>query len=114
MRGISRNARCAVLSLATMSDKDTIIALLRAALPDLRRRWPIGSLALFGSVVRGEAGTESDLDVLVEFDRPIDMFAFLALEEELARLAGRRVDLVTRAALKRHMGRRILAESVPV
>ena len=97
-----------------MSDKDTIIALLRAALPDLRRRWPIRSLALFGSMARGKARAESDLDVLVEFDRPIDMFAFLALEEELAGLAGRRVDLVSSMALKRHMGRRILAESVPL
>jgi predicted nucleotidyltransferase len=87
---------------------------LRAALPDLRRRWPIRSLALFGSVVRHEATARSDLDVLVEFDQPIDLFAFLALGEERADLAGRRVDLVSRAALKRHMGRRILAESVPL
>ena len=84
-----------------MSEKDAIIARLSAALTDLRRRWPMRSLALFGSVVRDEARTESDLDVLVEFDRPIDLFAFLALEEELACLAGRRVDLVSRAALIR-------------
>lgn len=84
-----------------MSEKDAIIARLSAASPDLRRRWPIRSLALFGSVVRDEARTESDLDLLVEFDRPIDLFAFLALEEELACLAGRRVDLVSRAALIR-------------
>ncbi len=84
-----------------MSEKDAIIARLSAALTDLRRRWPIRSLALFGSVVRDEARTESDLDLLVEFDRPIDLFAFLALEEELACLAGRRVDLVSRAALIR-------------
>jgi uncharacterized protein len=103
---------CATVRI--MTEKDTIIACLRAALPDLRRRWPIRSLALFGSVVRDAAREESDLDVLVEFDRPIDLFAFLALEEELAGLAGRRVDLVSRAALKRHMGRRILAEAVPV
>lgn len=96
------------------SEKDTIIACLRAALPDLRRRWPIRSLALFGSVARNEARADSDLDVLVEFDRPIDLFAFLALEEELAGLAGRRVDLVSRAALKRFMGRRIIAEAVPL
>jgi uncharacterized protein len=97
-----------------MSEKEAIIARLRAALPDLRQRWPIRSLAMFGSVVRDEARPESDLDILVEFDRPIDLFAFLALEEELADLAGRRVDLVSRAALKRHMGRRILAEAVPL
>ena len=95
-----------------MSEKDVIIGRLRAALPDLRQRWPIQSLALFGSVVRDEARAESDLDVLVEFDRPIDLFAFLALEEELAGLSGRRVDLVSRAALRRHIGRRILAEAV--
>ncbi len=97
-----------------MSEKDAIAARLRVALPDLRRRWPIRSLALFGSVVRDEARAESDLDVLVEFDRPIDLFAFLALEEKLAALAGRRVDLVSRMALKRHMGRRILAEAMPL
>jgi predicted nucleotidyltransferase len=95
-----------------MSEKDAIVTRLRAALPNLRQRWPIGSLALFGSVVRDEATVESDLDVLVEFSQPIDLFAFLALEEELARLAGRRADLVSRRALKRHMGQRILAESV--
>jgi predicted nucleotidyltransferase len=97
-----------------MSEKDTIIARLRVALPALRYRWPILSLAVFGSVARDEATAESDLDVLVEFDGSIDLFAFLALEEELARLAGRRVDLVSRRALKRHMGQRILAESVPL
>jgi predicted nucleotidyltransferase len=103
-----------VLWLHTMSEKDAIIARLRAALPDLRQRWPIRSLALFGSMARDEATAESDLDVLVDFDKPIDMFAFLALEDELARLAGRRVDLVSRAALKRHIGQRILAEAVPL
>jgi predicted nucleotidyltransferase len=97
-----------------MTEKDATIARLRVALPDPRRRWPIRSLALFGSVVRDEARAENDLDVLVEFDRPVDLFAFLALEEELAGLAGRRVDLVSRAALKRYMGRRILAEAVPL
>ena len=113
-RQFARRSECVVLRSGMMSEKDVIIARLRAALPDLRRRWPIRSLALFGSVVRDEARPESDLDVLVEFDRPIDLFAFLALEEALAGLAGRRVDLVSRAALRRHMGQRILAESVPL
>jgi predicted nucleotidyltransferase len=97
-----------------MSEKDAVVARFRAALPDLRRRWPIRSLALFGSVVRGEAQAESDLDELLEFDKPIDLFAFLAQEEELARLAGRRVDLVSRGLLRRHIGQRILTEAVPL
>jgi predicted nucleotidyltransferase len=45
-----------------VSEKDAIIARLRAALSDLRRRCPIGSLALFGSVARDEAVAVSDLE----------------------------------------------------
>ena len=97
-----------------MTEKDAIATRLRTALPQLRQRWPIRSLALFGSVVRGDARNDSDLDVLVEFDRPTDLFAFLELEDELARLSGRRVDLVSRAALKPYIGRQILAEAVPL
>lgn len=97
-----------------MTEKDAIAARLRAALPNLQQRWPIRSLALFGSVIRGEARADSDLDVLVEFERPADLFMFLELEDELARLAGRRVDLVSRAALKPYIGRRILAEAIPL
>ena len=64
--------------------------------------------------MRDEATAISDLDLRIEFERPIDLFAFLALEEELAALAGRRVDHATRAALKRYMGQRILAEAMPL
>ena len=89
-----------------MSERDEILAVLRAALPDLRQRWPIRSLALFGSVARGDASAASDLDILVEFERP------LGLSASLAGLTGRRVDLVSRAALKPRIGRRILGEAV--
>lgn len=97
-----------------MNERDAIIDRLRAALLDLRQQWLIQSLALFGSVARDEATADSDLDVLVEFDRPVDLFAFLALEQALSGLTGRRVDLVFRRTLKRHSGQRILAEAVPV
>jgi predicted nucleotidyltransferase len=97
-----------------MNERDAVVASLRAALRNLRQRWPIRSLALFGSVMRDDASTDSDLDVLVEFDRPTYLFAFLALEETLATLAGRRVDLISRSALKRHVGQSILAEVVPL
>jgi len=97
-----------------MSDADDILTTLRTALPELRQRWPIRSLALFGSVARGDAGPASDLDVLVEFERPVTLSAFLALEDELAGLTGRRIDLVSAAALKPHIGRRVRAEAVTV
>ena len=95
-----------------MSEKEEILAVLRAALPNLRQRWPIRSLALFGSVARGEATPESDIDILVEFERPVGLSTFITLEASLAGLTGRRVDLVSRAAPKPHIGRRILGEAV--
>jgi uncharacterized protein len=97
-----------------MPEANDILITLRTALPGLRQRWPIRSLALFGSVARGDAGPTSDLDVLVEFDRPVTLSAFLALEDELAGLTARRVDLVSTRALKPHIGRRVLAEAVTV
>ncbi len=97
-----------------MSEKDDILRALRGAMPELRRRWPIRTLALFGSVVREDANSASDLDVLVEFERPIGLSEFIALEDRLASLARRRVDLVSRAALKPGIGRRVLGEAVPV
>ena len=60
----------------------------------------VKSLKLFGSVVRGEAGPGSDIDILVEFFRPIGLLAFLGLKHRLAELIGRPVDLVTPEALK--------------
>jgi hypothetical protein len=95
-----------------MTSKDDILATLRAALPDLRQRWPIRSLAIFGSVARDTASANSDLDVLVEFERPLGLSKFLALEDALSALVDRRVDLVTRDSLKPHIGRRVLDEAV--
>jgi uncharacterized protein len=97
-----------------MSERDDVLAAFRAALPELRRRWPIHSLALFGSVARGDATDASDLDVLVEFDRPIPLSAFLALEDALSELVGRPVDLVSRPALKPFIGARVLEEAITI
>ncbi len=51
---------------------------------------------LFGSFARGEAGPESDIDLLVTFAKPTSVFRQMELADELARLSGRRVDLMTR------------------
>ncbi len=69
-------------------------------------------LALFGSLARNEDGPESDVDILVEFERPISLFGFLEVKEYLESLLGRSVDLVTREALKPQLRDRILGEAV--
>ncbi len=74
----------------------------------------VSSIAVFGSVARNEAGPESDVDILVEFDPDarVGMFRFLDLKEYLERILDRRVDLVTKDALKRQLRDRILEEAV--
>jgi len=83
-------------------------------LPELRARYHVASLGLFGSYVRGEARQKSDLDVLVEYDQVPSFFEFIELEERLSALLGVKVDLVMKRALKPRIGERILAEVVPV
>ena len=72
----------------------------------------VRSLALFGSVVRGEAKPDSDVDILVEFSKPVGLFEFIRLKHRLEEILGRSVDLVTRAALKPQLRNRILEECV--
>ncbi len=90
------------------------LAMLRQQMPDLRARYRVRSLGLFGSYVRGEEGEASDLDVLVEFDAPPTFFGFIELEDKLSSLLGVKVDLVMKSALRPEIGRRILAEVVGV
>jgi hypothetical protein len=97
-----------------MSEKDDLLTLLRAALPELRAQWPIQTLSVFGSVARGEATATSDLDLLIEFHQPVSLSRFLALETKRSALTGRPVDLISRPALKPFIGARVIEEAVPV
>jgi uncharacterized protein len=72
----------------------------------------VKSIALFGSLARGEAQLESGVDILVEFERAIGLLRFLKLQHRLEELIGRRVDLVTQAALKRQFRDWILKEAI--
>lgn len=72
-------------------------------------------LALFGSVLRNEAGSESDVDILVEFAPGAKSFdRLLALFDLLEERLGRRVEVVTTEALSPFLGPRILAEAQDV
>jgi uncharacterized protein len=86
----------------------------RAALASLCQRRQIRRLSLFGSALRGDAGPNSDVDLLVEFSRESKP-SFLDLgeiEQELSRLlAGRRVDLRTADDLSRYFRDEVLREA---
>jgi hypothetical protein len=76
----------------------------------LRAEFGVAEIGIFGSVVRGEQDAGSDIDLLVEFDRPIGFVRLMRLEKRLTELLEMPVDLVTKKALKPHIGKRILQE----
>ena len=82
-------------------------------MPVLEQDFSVESLAVFGSVARGEAEPSSDVDLLVRFrGHPPGLFEYVRLERHLSELLGRSVDLVMESALKPRLRDRILAESV--
>jgi uncharacterized protein len=89
------------------------IDLHQDALETLCRKWEIVELALFGSVLRDDFGPDSDLDILVTFkaDAGWSLWDFVGLREELANLLARRVDLVSRGALRNPIRRREILAS---
>lgn len=100
---------------STELDFARIRSILQSNLPELRQRYGVQSLGLFGSYVRGEQRPGSDLDLLVEFDnRPLTLLQFIALENHLSDLLGVKVDLVEKETLKPAIGRHILKEVVPI
>ena len=87
---------------------------LAGAGPSFREGLRVSAVSVFGSVARGEAGTESDVDILVDFDGPADFDRFMALKERLEAALGRPVDLVTRKALRPELRAAIEREAVVV
>ena len=78
----------------------------------LRDQFRVKEIGIFGSVARGEQTASSDVDVLVEFSEPIGFFKFLDLENFLTRILNKKVDLVTKKALKPVVKDRILKDVV--
>jgi predicted nucleotidyltransferase len=74
----------------------------------------VKSLALFGSVARSEARSDSDVDILVEFDRPVGLFGLIALQQHLEELLGRPVDVGTLECLKESIRAEVLEDCIYV
>jgi len=79
-------------------------------LADLCRQNDVTRLSIFGSVARGEATEQSDIDLLVEFSKRKSLLALVRLEYEISRAIERKVDLLTEAALSPYLRDRIKQE----
>ena len=93
---------------------DEVLTILRAHYDELREKFGVQSLRLFGSVVRGEGRSGSDIDVLVDFGGPAGFNQYMDLLFYLEDLLGERVDLVTIRGLRKELRLNIEREAVRV
>lgn len=90
------------------------LEILRELKKSILQDYSVKQIGIFGSYIRGEESIESDLDILVEFEKPIDIIKFMELERTLSKYLNAKVDLVSKKALKTFIGRRILQEVIYV
>lgn len=89
------------------------VRLHEAEIAELCRRYQIKELSLFGSAARGEMGPDSDIDLLVEFlpGTNVSLLRHFAAERELSELLRRKVDLVSKRALREPLRREIIPQA---
>jgi len=97
-----------------MKTLEEIKAILRTHAEELRERYGITDMAIFGSLVHGEGTEESDVDILAEVIRPIGMIALCSAENYLTGLLGAKVDLVLKRSVRNELRDRIYGEAVAV
>ena len=83
-----------------MKTRTEVLDILRSLKDELRERYHVERIALFGSYAREEQGEGSDIDVLVEFGPGADLFDFVGLSQYLEEKLGSGVDVVPEAALR--------------
>ena len=99
-----------------VKDLTELKGLLREQEPYLEEKYGVRILGVFGSYVRNEQRPDSDLDVLIELDRPpkISLIGLVELEYYLSELLGVRVDIAIKKNLRKRVGERIMREVVQV
>ncbi|KAB8334266.1 nucleotidyltransferase [Scytonema tolypothrichoides VB-61278] len=91
--------------------RDEVLAIVAAHRQQLQAMG-VKSLELFGSVARDEAGPDSDVDFLVEFDRPVGLFEFIEVRLYLEDVLGCSVDMGTQNALREHLREPVLKDVI--
>ncbi|MCK4766351.1 MAG: nucleotidyltransferase family protein [Candidatus Aminicenantes bacterium] len=94
-----------------MQHIENIKKIIDAHKQEIMEKYYVSEIGVFGSYVRDEQETGSDIDILVSFKKPIGFIKFMRLEFYLSELLGQKVDLVTKEALKPNIGSLILKEA---
>lgn len=95
-----------------MTDIDRVAKTLKEHKAELEEEYGLSEIGIFGSYVEGRQTEESDLDILVEFRKTVDLFPFVRLKNYLSDLLGTKVDLVMKNTLKPKIGERILSQVI--
>lgn len=95
-------------------NRQDVIDIIQVHSKELRENFGVSSLSLFGSVARNEAKSTSDIDLLVEFYRPVGLFGLFALQDRLEEIIKCKVDLGTMKSLKPRIRSKITTEIIHV
>lgn len=95
-------------------DKESVLHTISSILPDLQKKYNVKSIALFGSYVRGENRTDSDIDLLVEFEDHADLFDLTGLAHFLENKLHHNVDIVSKNGLREELRDTVSKEAIPV
>jgi predicted nucleotidyltransferase len=93
---------------------ETLKPILALQKEELRKKFKVREIGIFGSFARQEQNAKSDVDILVAFSETIDLFSFVELENYLSDLLGVKVDLVMKEGIKPRLKERILSETIYV
>jgi uncharacterized protein len=86
----------------SMYTKAQILNILKTQKKELEKRYPISELGLFGSYANGDNTEYSDIDILVDFNNPVDAYTYIRLAHELEDRFKAKIDLVSRKGIKPH------------
>ncbi len=87
---------------------------IRKEIIEILKKHGAKKISIFGSYIRGDATSKSDLDIIVEFEEPKGLISFVGIENELSDTLGIKVDLLTERAISPYLIDRILKEAVVI
>ncbi len=97
-----------------MRNKDIVIKILRGLKKEIKTRFKVKEIELFGSIVREQQKETSDIDFLVDFEEEADLFDLVGLGLFLEKKLNQKVDVVSKRALREELRESVLREAVSV
>ncbi len=92
--------------------KQELISKLESEKAGLHKKFKITKLGVFGSYARGDEKTDSDIDILIEFENTPGMREFFGAEEYLEKILNKKIDLVRESAIRPELKERIMSEMI--